>query len=562
MRSSHSIRAAIVTCALAAPAAASAQLVPLPPQQEANATSFTIFLRGAPIGSEQVSVTRIADGWTISSSGRMSPPVDIVARRLQVRYTADWRPIEFTFEGNVRGQPQSIHTAVEDSTARSQIGVGDRSGTKEDRIGDGALLIATTSFFGPYEALAVRVRGAAAGTEIAAYAEGPMAPFTIKVGESAAEQIQTTTRLVSARRTHLMLLLPPAALDADLWIDEAGRMIRFSIPAQSLDVVREDIAAVSSRTVTISRPNDEKVNIPSNGFNLAGTLSRPAGLAAAAKLPAAVLVGGSGPTDRDGLVFGIPILGELAGALADAGFIVVRYDKRGIGQSGGRAESAGLADYAEDARAAVKFLADRKDVDGKRIAVVGHSEGGLVSLLAAGKDKRVAAVVLVSTPGMPGSDIVLAQQRRLLDRMKLSPEERQAKIDAQTQINQAVISGKDLDKLPPAVRRSVDNAEFQSILSSDPARLMKDVRQPVLIVQGLLDSQVDAQNADLLASLARQRKNAPASEVTKVPDVNHLLVTAKTGEVDEYASLPDKHVAPPVKEAIVTWLQKTLSATR
>src|SRR5205085_11864073 len=182
--------------------------------------------------------------------------------------------------------------------------------------------------------------------------------------------------------------------------------------------------------------------------------------------------------------------------------------------------------------------------------------------VAAGKDRRIAAIVLIATPGMLGSDIVLAQQRRLLDRMKLSAEERQGKIDAQTQINQAVITGKDLDKLPPAVRRSVDTPEFQSILTSDPAKLMKDVRQPVLVVQGLLDAQVDAQNADLLASLARARKNAPPVELVKLPEVNHLLVPAKTGEVDEYASLAGAHVAAPVTQAIVTWLQKTLSATR
>ena len=118
--------------------------------------------------------------------------------------------------------------------------------------------------------------------------------------------------------------------------------------------------------------------------------SRQPAQASAARLPAVVLVGGSGPTDRDGIAYGIPILGQIAGALADAGYIVVRYDKRGIGQSGGRAESASLADYAEDLRAAVKMLADRKDVDPKRIAVVGHSEGGDVALMAAAKDKRIA----------------------------------------------------------------------------------------------------------------------------------------------------------------------------
>src|SRR5207245_8346893 len=121
--------------------------------------------------------------------------------------------------------------------------------------------------------------------------------------------------------------------------------------------------------------------------------------AAAGKRPAVVLVGGSGPTDRDDVVYGIPILGQISEALADAGFIVVRYDKRGIGQSGGRAESASLADFAEDVRAAVKALAERKDVDPKRLAVVGHSEGGLIALMAAAKEKKIDGAVLIATPG-------------------------------------------------------------------------------------------------------------------------------------------------------------------
>src|SRR5205823_8942390 len=129
----------------------------------------------------------------------------------------------------------------------------------------------------------------------------------------------------------------------------------------------------SSRTVRISRANDEAVTIPSNGFTLAGTLSRPAS-STVPRLPAVVLAGGSGGGDRDGFVAGVPILGQIAGALADAGFIVIRYDKRGMGQSGGRAEAATLADYADDLRAAVKFLEARKDVDPKRLAVVGHGE--------------------------------------------------------------------------------------------------------------------------------------------------------------------------------------------
>jgi pimeloyl-ACP methyl ester carboxylesterase len=557
MLSSHSSRAALAALALGVAAAVAAQPPPPPAPLQAGATNFTIFLRGAPIGSEQVAVNRVADGWTIVSSGRLAAPVDAVARRVQVRYTPEWKPIEFALDATVRGQAQTIHTVIEGTTAKSDLTVAGQSSQKTDTIDPNAIIVLPNSFFGPYEALAARLKTAAPSSDIPMFL-APQLSISVRVGASSAEQIQTTARLVSARRIHLQLMLPGSPLDADFWIDDGGRMLRFSVPGQSLEVVREDIAAVSSRSVTISRPNDQTINIPSNGFSLAGTMSRPA-QSNTTRLPAVVLVGGSGPTDRDGLVFSIPILGEIAGALADAGFIVVRYDKRGIGQSGGRAEAAGLADYADDVRAVVKMLTARKDVDPKRIAVMGHSEGGLVALMAAAKEKKIAAVGLVATPGLTGADVVLAQQQRLLNRMKLSPEERQAKVDAQKKIHAAVITGKGLETLPPDVRRTVDNAEFQSLLVSDPAKLVADVRQPLLVVQGELDTQVEPSNADRLEALARARKNAPPVEVVKVPGVNHLLASATTGETDEYGALKDKHVSQAVTEAIVSWLKKTLS---
>jgi pimeloyl-ACP methyl ester carboxylesterase len=561
MRSSHSIRATLAALAVALPLVASAQPAPVPPPlQEAGATSFTIFLRGTPVGSEQVALNRTATGWTIVSSGRLGAPIDVVARRLQVRYTPEWKPLELTLDGTVRGQPQTIRTVVEGTGAKSDIAVAGQASQKTDTIDPNALLLLPNSFFGPYEALAARLKTAASGSEIPVYLL-PQVSIAIRVGESSAEQIQTAARLVGARRTRITLMLPGSPLDAELWTDDSGRMIRFSVPLQSLEIVREDIAAVSSRSVTISRPNDEQVKIPSNGFSLAGTLSRPA-RATATRLPAVVLVGGTGPADRDSLTFGIPILGQIAGALADAGFIAVRYDKRGIGQSGGRAEAASLADYAEDVRAAVRMLSDRKDVDPKRIAVIGHSEGGLVALMAAAKEKRIAGVGLIATPGVTGADVALAQQQRLLNRMTLTPEEKQAKVEAQKKIHDAVITGQGLELLPPDVRRTVDTPEFQSLLTSDPAKLVAGVRQPLLVVQGGLDTQVEPQNADRLEALARARKNAPPVEVVKVPSVNHLLVPATTGEADEYGTLKDKQVSQAVTEALVTWLKKTLSPAR
>jgi pimeloyl-ACP methyl ester carboxylesterase len=179
-----------------------------------------------------------------------------------------------------------------------------------------------------------------------------------------------------------------------------------------------------------------------------------------------------------------------------------------------------------------------------------------VALLAAAKDKSIAAVALIATPGVPGADVILAQQKRLLDRSTLSAEEKQAKVDQQKKIHEAVISGKGLDQLPPDVRRAVDNAEFQSLLVSDPAKVMPNVRKPLLIVQGELDTQVEPSNADKLDALAHQRKNAPSVETVRVPGVNHLLTSASTGEVEEYGRLPNKHVSAAVTQALVGWLKK------
>ena len=116
--------------------------------------------------------------------------------------------------------------------------------------------------------------------------------------------------------------------------------------------------------------------------------------------------------------------------------------------------------------------------------------------------------------------------------------------------------------MPPDLRRQVDNPEFQSILMHDPAKIMPDVRQPILIVQGELDTEVAPSNADRLGALARARKKAPPADLVKVPGVNHLLVPATTGEADEYGTLQDKHVSAAVSMPIVSWLSRTLAAAR
>lgn len=476
-------------------------------------------------------------------------------------YDADWKPRELRLDAVQGTQPITLHTVVTGTSARNEFTNQVAPGDRTDEIAPDSLLI-PNPFFVAYEALSARLKTAPAGTRIPLYT-APLGGVSAVVGESASERIQTLKRTIEVRRTRVRLEPPNAngqSLDIEVWGDEDGRLLRLSVPAQTLEVVRDDIASVSTRRVAVSRSGDEPVRVPANGFSLAGTLSKPS--PASGKLPAVILVGGSGPTDRDETVSGIPILGQLAGSLADRGVLVLRYDKRGVGQSGGRPESATLTDYAEDLRAAVRFMTARKDVDPKRLTVLGHSEGGSVAMLAAARENKIKALALVATIGVTGAELNLAQVSHALSRSTRPEVEKQATLDLQKRIQAAVITGQGWDGIPPQLRRQADVPWFNSFLTFDPAKPMADIRQPMLIIQGELDTQVAPANADRLELLAKGRKRQSAVQVVKVPGVNHLLVNAKTGEVDEYATLPDRTISPTISAAVTDWLTKTFQAAK
>ena len=103
------------------------------------------------------------------------------------------------------------------------------------------------------------------------------------------------------------------------------------------------------------------------GVQLAGTVTRPR---TGDRFPAVLLITGSGQQDRDETLYGVPIFGQLAGRLAESGYLVIRFDKRGLGQSGGRPEHAGLEEYADDVASIVDWVRRRRDVDQNRIALV------------------------------------------------------------------------------------------------------------------------------------------------------------------------------------------------
>jgi pimeloyl-ACP methyl ester carboxylesterase len=531
-----------------------------PPATQASATQpaegdveFTLFLNGTRVGVERVRLARNGSNWVLSSTAQFGAPLNTTVNRFEVKYTPDWQPTELHIEATQGGRPMSLSTSFGVTTAINEITQNGTKSSKTDQVSARTIVLPNT-FIAGYEALAARLASSQPGAELKVYVV-PQAEVTVSVKNVSAEQLPSPAGMIAGRKYDVVFQNPGRPLDGSITIDSRSRLVRLDLPAAGLRVVRSELAGVAVRSQPVRNPNDTDVLIPMPGFSIAGTLTMPKE-PGKLRRPAVVLVAGSGSVDRDEVVADVPIFAQIAAGLADQGFIVLRYDKRGVGQSGGRSERVTIQDYADDLVTAIRWLAKREDVDPRQIAVAGHSEGGAVAMLAAAHENKISALILIAAPGMRGADLVLEQQRHALDLISASDQERKAKIELQARIQEAVITDKGWESIPKELREQADSAWFRSLLLFDPAKVMPEIEQPILIIQGDLDQQVLPHHADQLAALARNRKKSPPVEAVHLPGINHLLVPAKTGDVAEYSSLTDKTVTPAVAKAIANWLKK------
>ena len=531
---------------------------------DASSTGYVVFLRGTAIGRETLTISQDATGITLAGQGRLVEPLNVLVRRAEVRYRRDWTPESLTVDASIGGQETVYKTTFSNRSADTEGRLAGQQVTQSEAT-FGQPMVLPGTFFGAYAAIAMRLATAADPTVAYQVFFGPQIPPAIfRASPATSERMQTGTTTFTVRRYDLSFASSAGGENAEvnLFADDRGALVRVSVPARGIEVIREDVSSPTARTDVYSNPGDEAVVVPAAGFNIGATLTRPqpaGGTPAPTRLPAVILVQDTGSGDRDGVLSGIPTTGQLAGAIARAGFLAVRFDKRGYGQSGGRAESATFNDHAEDVRAVYRWLRSRPDVDRDRIAVVGHGEGGWLALLAASREGGLAAAGVLAAPSTTGQEVVLEQQRYALAQGNVPEAERTERIALQQRINAAVVSGRGWEGVSPEVRKQADTPWFQSLLTYDPARVLNDVRQPVLLVHGDVDQQVPVSHVDRLAQLAQRRSRAV--DVVTVRGVNHLLVPATTGHVAEYPSLRDRSLSQDVLNAVTAWLAKTFKAT-
>lgn len=320
----------------------------------------------------------------------------------------------------------------------------------------------------------------------------------------------------------------------------------------------------------------EEVHFPARvpGVMLAGTLTAPREAKPSAGI---VLLAGSGRFDRDEVIAGHRIFLVWADDFTRHGFAVLRIDKRGVGKSTGNYAEATNWDFADDAEAAFDFLVRRLGPQVKRVGFVGHSGGATVASIVAARRADVGFVVLVGAAGVPGVEIIIAQDEEEARAAGLSDAKIALRLRLDRELLELVAREKDSPDLVADVRRLVERQQaiypmgnkpvppvedtvrnvtgpwFREDMAYKPAPTLRQVSCPVLVVAGSLDHQVfPRQNLPLIEAALKTGKTHDYT-VREIPGVNHLLQEAKTGLDSEYKQL-EQTASVPALQLMADWI--------
>ena len=334
----------------------------------------------------------------------------------------------------------------------------------------------------------------------------------------------------------------------------------------------KDLSAVQlSRPQEPKRPypyrhEDVTYQNPAAGIKLAATLTIPAGKG---PFPAALLITGSGPQDRDEAIMGHKPFLVLADYLTRHGIAVLRADDRGIGKSGGDFASATSADFATDAEAGIVYLKTRSEIDRHKIGLIGHSEGGIIAPMVAARNRDVAFIVLMAGTGLPGARIVVEQVRMMNAASGMSGDKLAETTARHREIVEIFKSEKDEAVFAQKVRErmtgKLTDAEINMAIALgkgpwgryfveyDPAPALRKVTCPVLALIGEKDTQVSAaQNLPAIRAALQAGGNRDF-ETDELLGLNHLFQSAKTGAPAEYGQI-EETMSPKALDKIASWI--------
>jgi pimeloyl-ACP methyl ester carboxylesterase len=323
---------------------------------------------------------------------------------------------------------------------------------------------------------------------------------------------------------------------------------------------------------------EDLVNYRNTAANvgLAGTLTLPQGKG---PFPAVLLITGSGPQDRDGTIMGHKPFLLLADTLTRRGIAVLRVDDRGVGGTDRGTIVPTSADLADDVRTGVAYLAGRPDIDPARVGLIGHSEGASIAALVAADTPAVHFIVMLAGHGVRGDELMMQQvaalsaaqnlpqrlvdwdylvRRRVYDQIlaerdgQPDPVARQALIEAVAPIP-GMTDATQGRQAATLLLEAMSGRWWRYLLAHDVGATLRRVKVPVLAVIGERDLQIPARENIPAIRAALDAGGNTDAVVRALPDLNHLLQTAKTGQIAEYAHI-EETIAPVVLALVSDWV--------
>lgn len=318
-------------------------------------------------------------------------------------------------------------------------------------------------------------------------------------------------------------------------------------------------------------------------ISLAGTLTFPK---KEGYFPVVILITGSGAQNRDEELLGHKPFLVISDYLTKNGIAVLRYDDRGTAASTGDFSIATSADFADDVESAIAYLKTRKEINKNKIGLIGHSEGGMIATMVANKSKDVAFIVLLAGTGIPGDKLLLLQQKLIAKANGVSETEIKKLVQINSKLFKMVLASDNSFKLKADLTASLNKTikidgiakvpsgmtkkEFISIqvnqisspwmqyfLKFNPATILKNVKCPVLALNGEKDLQVPAK-INLEAIKKALEKSGNKNFITKeLSNLNHLFQECKTGAPSEYATI-EQTIAPIALVEISNWVSKQI----
>lgn len=360
------------------------------------------------------------------------------------------------------------------------------------------------------------------------------------------------TLVVSVRHVRPdSVVLSMGAVEFRLRLGADGEILSGSVPSQGgsfrrveslpdglLSMAPQDYSPPAGAPYTA-----ETVRVPTRGgFELVGTLTWPK---RPGRLPCVVTITGSGAQERDEAVpsvRGYRPFRQIADTLSRLGIAVLRLDDRGTGASGGHAGGSTTADFADDIEDALRWLRSVKDIDSTRLALLGHSEGGVVAPLVAARGVALKGMVLLAAPAWTGRRIMEYQNR-----------------DA----GQKQFSGAALDSVVRTAMHTVDSLSASEpwlgfFARHDPLPVARKLKSPpVLVLQGATDRQITAGQAAELGDAFKRAGNRDVT-VRVLPETNHLFLPDSSGDPAGYASLRVTSIPRETLGLIADWLAARL----